>query len=114
MTEFEKAVNEIEKDDFTGESEQENVIEFLRDAKTATVTFSQGRYISKIKKLAERFPDEVQIVHENKQSIVAHIPVKYIKINRADRELTDEQKKELAERGRNALAGLRDKRTDSM
>ena len=55
--------------------EQENVIEFLKDAKTATVTFSQGRYISKIKKLAEKHPDEVEIIAVNKNSIMAHIPV---------------------------------------
>ena len=40
----------------------ENVIEFLRGSETALVTFSQGRYISQVKALAERFPEDVQIL----------------------------------------------------
>lgn len=40
MTKFEQAVSEKEKDTFTGDSEQENVVEFLTNSKTATVTFS--------------------------------------------------------------------------
>lgn len=74
------------------ESFNENVIEFLRDSKTATVTFSQGRYITRIKELAEKRPDDVQIMHENKDgSIVAHIPTSYIKIN-PTMELSEEQR----------------------
>lgn len=77
----------------------ENVVEFLLNEKTATVTFCQPRFITKIRKLAEKYPDECQITHENKDgSIVAHIPVKWIKISRIDRQLTDEQRAELAER----------------
>ena len=91
MNDFEKACNEVEKDE-TYESEVENAIEWIRDSKTATVTFSQGRYITKIKKLAEKYPDEVQIVAVNKSSIVAHIPVKAIKINIIEgREKTEEE-----------------------
>ena len=40
----------------------ENVLEFLRGSQTALVTFSQGRYISQVKTLAERFPEDVQIL----------------------------------------------------
>lgn len=100
MNEFEKASNEIEQDrDY--ELEQENVIEFLRDAKVATVTFSQVRYISKIEKLAEKYPDDVQIVHRNKGSIVAHIPVHYIQISNRKRDLSEEERKLLSERAKN-------------
>lgn len=78
---------------------QDNVIEFLKGDNTATVTFCQPRFITKIRKLAKKHPDECQITHENKDgSIVAHIPVKWIKISRIDRQLTDEQRAELAER----------------
>lgn len=108
MTEFEKAVSEKEEKYFTGEIEQENVVEFLRDAKTATVSFSQGRYIGKIKKLAEQYPEDVQIIHENRGSIVAHIPVSYVRIGKPKQmNLTDEQKEILRERGRNALQTFR-------
>ena len=52
MNEFEKASDAIEKDrDYRVNNE--NVIEFLRGADRATVSFSQGRFISKVKKLAK-------------------------------------------------------------
>lgn len=70
----------------------ENVIEFIRDEKTATVSFTQGRYITRIKELAKQKPDECKIVYTNKDgSIVAHIPTSWIKIN-PSRELSDEVK----------------------
>lgn len=96
--EFNKACDEVEDRDFN--LAQENVIEWLRNSETATVTFTQGRYITKIRKLAEKYPDKVQITAENKDgSIVAHIPVKAIKINIIEgRELTEDEKKVMAER----------------
>ena len=82
--------------------ERENAIEWINGQDMVTVTLSQGRYISKIKKLAEKFPDEVKIVKENTNgTILAHIPLNYIKINRASRDLTEEEREELAERARN-------------
>lgn len=96
MNEFEKACEEVNKD-YT--SEKENVIEWIKDTPTATVTFTQGRYITKVKKLAEQFPDKVQIVKINKDgTIIAHIPVSAVKINIIERNLTEEQKKMAAER----------------
>lgn len=77
----------------------ENVIEFLRGDERATVSFSQGRYISKIKKLANEYPDKVEIVAENQDgSICAHIPVKWVRIT-PERNLTEEQREKLRERG---------------
>lgn len=59
----------------------ENVIEFIRDEKRATVTFSQGRYKTRIRELAKRYPEECQIVAENQDgSICAHIPVAWVKV----------------------------------
>lgn len=103
MTIFEKECekNETERN---YELEEENVISFLRGSKTATVTFSQGRFISKIYKLAEKFPEDVQIVAENKNkegnvsSIVAHIPTHYLNISNRKRELSDEERKAIGER----------------
>ena len=90
------SVQSIAKEDPYGCDE--NTIEFTRDSKTATVTLSQGRYISKIKKLAESHPEECKILVENKDgSIVARVPVSWIKIN-PTRQLSDEQRNELAER----------------
>lgn len=81
--------NEVGKYSYEGE----NNIEFTQNSKTATVYFAQGRYISKIKKLKEKYPDEVDIAVENYDgSIVAHIPTKWIKISASKREMTDEQR----------------------
>lgn len=59
----------------------DNVIEFLKGSERATVTFSQGRYKSRIKKLAANRPEECQIVAENTDgSMCAHVPTSWIKI----------------------------------
>ena len=61
----------------------ENVLEFLRGSQTALVTFSQGRYISQVKTLAERFPEDVQILklpEDNHGYLLACLPVRYIKL----------------------------------
>lgn len=75
----------------------ENVIEFLKDEKQATVTFSQGRHKTKIKKLADKLPDECQIIAENKDgSLCAHIPVSWIKISPVKK--VSEEQRETARR----------------
>ena len=85
------------------ENMNENVLEWIKNEPVATVTFSQGKYITKIRKLAKRFPDECQITHENQDgSIVAHIPTKWIKINNPQRVMTEEEKRLAAERIRNS------------
>ena len=96
MNDFEKACEEVNKD-FT--SEKENVIEWIKNADVATVTFTQGRYITKIKELAKKYPDRVQITKENADgTLVAHIPVSAIKISIIERNLSEEQKRLAAER----------------
>ena len=99
MNEFEKACDQVEGNGL-GLTTQDNAIEFLRNAKVATVTFCQPRYISKIEKYAKDYPDEVQVVHRNKDSsIVAHVPVSYVKISRPrEVNLSDEERQALADR----------------
>lgn len=76
----------------------ENVIEWLNNDSEVTVTLNQRRYISKVKKLQEKNPDEVRIVAENKDgSIVAKLPIKYIKIS-APRKVSEEQRNQARER----------------
>lgn len=76
----------------------ENVIEFLRDHERATVTFSHGRYKTKIQKLAKERPGECQIVFENQDgSLCAHIPTSWVKII-PTRLLSEEQRQEIGER----------------
>ena len=80
----------------------ENAIEFIKGSTRTTVTFSQPRYINRIKELAEKYPEDCEIVAINKnasegESICAHIPTVWVKIN-PPRKLTDEQKEELTKR----------------
>ena len=73
-------VGEILMPEITGNVE--NVIEFTKDSERAAVTFCQGRYKSRIKKLTAERPEECEIVAEDQDgSLCAHIPVAWIKIN---------------------------------
>ena len=91
-------VKVISKPDSTGCNE--NVIEFVKDSNWATVTVTQGRYKSRIEKLAAERPEECEIVVKNRDgSMTAHIPVSWIRIN-PSMNLTEEQRKRIAERMR--------------
>lgn len=96
MNEFEKACN---TENYTGETTQENVIEWIRNDKTVTVTFANNtRFNTKVKKLADKYPEEVEIVKENSDgSIVAHLPLSYIKISHP-KIMSEENKIKAAER----------------
>lgn len=84
----------------------ENVIEFLKNSRTATVTFTNTKHVNRIKKLYEERGSEFKYFYENEDgSICAKLPLKWIKINagslpgtRAKREMTEEQKEELRQR----------------
>ena len=92
---------EIYLSDYT--AYMENTIEFTRDSSRATVTFSQGRYKTRIRRLAAERPDECEIVAENNDgSLCAHIPVIWVRII-PTQQLTDEQREERAETMRKNL-----------
>ena len=100
MNDFEKACNDVERDvmdSWSGEMTVENVIEWLQNKNVACCTFSQGRYISRLKKLKEKYPDDVKIIAENKDgSVVARFPVKWVKIGPPRKqELTEDRKEKL-------------------
>lgn len=89
-------IQDIAAEDSTGSSE--NVIEWVRDAKTALVTLTQGRYISRIRQLAADRPNECKIICNNADgSICARIPISWVKIN-PTLNLTEEQRKKIGER----------------
>lgn len=95
-------LNDVVLPDFNGTVE--NCIEFLKDQKRATVTFSQARYITRIKKFAEKYPEECEIVAVNKipgegEVICAHVPTTWIRVQPSvSKELTEEQRKEIGEK----------------
>ena len=103
MNEFEKACN---TENYTGESTQENVIEWLRGDKEVTVTFAnRTKFNTKVRKLAEKYPDKVEIVADNRDgSIVAHLPLNWIKVAKPrEVNLSEEQRIALGERLRKSL-----------
>ncbi len=56
---------------------KENVIEWITGDKTVTVALTQKRYINRVKMLAEKHPNLVEIVAENADgSLCAHLPLK--------------------------------------
>ena len=102
MNEFEKACN---TENYTGETTQENVIEWVRGDKEVTVMFcSNNRYNIRVRKYAEEYPDDVKIIADNRDgSIVAHLPLSWIKVSKPrEVNLTEEQKLEIVERFKSA------------
>lgn len=84
----------------------ENTIEFTKDSERATVTFSQGRYKTRIKKLAKSHPEECRIVAENQDgSLCAHIPVEWVKI--APLKRVSNERREISRRVMNSLHAKR-------
>ena len=88
---------------------RENVIGWFKGSEIATVTFSQGRYISMIKKLAEKHPDDVKILEISDGTILAYIPVKAIHISIRNTEMSEERKKAASERLKKAQAARKKK-----
>lgn len=61
---------------------KENSIEWYTGQDTITVSFTQKKYINKVKKLAQKHPNLVSILSENEDgSIFAHLPLKALKLS---------------------------------
>lgn len=93
---------------------KENAIEFLYGDKEATVTFCSPRYVSKIKKLSKDRPEECKIIAENEDgSVVAHVPIRWVKISPPRKmDMTEEKKEELRERMKKMQEAREKKRTE--
>lgn len=85
-------------------SERETTIQAIADEKTFTFYSSESKWINKITKLSKEHPEEVKITNTYKSddgfnSITAEIPKNYLKISHPRKvNMTEERKKELAER----------------
>lgn len=80
---------------------QDNCLEWITGQKKASVTFSQRKYVTKLKKYAEKYPEEIKVIAENNDgSICAHVPLSWVKFSppRKGREMSDEEKAAVAER----------------
>lgn len=92
------ALLDVPVGDATKGEQGENVIEWLKDSKMATVTLTQRRYITRIRQYAESRPGECSILAENADgSICARVPVSWVKIS-LPKNYTEEQKKEMQKR----------------
>lgn len=79
---------------------KETAFEYINEDKHGTFSTSEQKWINKITKYAEQYPDEVKIVHINEDgSLVAHAPKSWFKFSpKKKREYTEEQLVELRQR----------------
>lgn len=83
----------------------DNCMEWLTGQRIGAVTFSQKRWINKIKSYAKDYPDEIKIIAEDPNgTIYAHVPISWFKFSppRKGREFSEEEKSAAAERLKNA------------
>ena len=89
------------------EKNKENAIEWLTGQDTITLSLTQQRYITKVRKLKKKFPKLVKIRTNKDGSIFAKLPLSALKLSiilREGVELSEEEKDALVERlqkGRN-------------
>lgn len=95
MTKFEQISNILNQS--TSPDLRENCIYWLDGDKVATVNVnSNSRYASRIRKMAEKYPDDVHIFSDG-DYMVACVPTKAIKISIIEgREMTEERKQALS------------------
>ena len=88
----------------------ENCIEWITGQHTITCTISQGRFVKKIKNMAEQYPNKVRILKENSDgTILAKLPLKSLKLSIIERELTEEQREEMSKKFKQRMWGGEDK-----
>ena len=78
------------------EQNNENCIEWISGQHNIVCSISQQKYISKIKKLAEKYPKKVKIKFNKDGTICAKLPIKALKLSIIERELSEEQRQEMS------------------
>ena len=79
---------------------RENCIEWENNQHKITVSFCQEKWINKVKKLKENYPDDVEIIAENEDgSICAKLPAKFLKLS-PPKKVSEEQRQAASERFR--------------
>ena len=117
MTIFEKA-SSVVNNSRDATDMRENCIYWCDGDKFATVNVNgNGRYATRIRKLAEEHPEEARIFSDEKGGyLVAAIPVKAIKLNILHgngKEWTEEEREVQRERMRALLEAKRNKANDT-
>lgn len=74
---------------------KDNSVDWYTGENIITGTFSQRKWVNKIKRLAASHPDDVKIVVENQDgSILAKMPLSYFKLT-PPRQVSDEQRERM-------------------
>ena len=80
----------------------ETACDYLSCDKHATFCSSETKWINKIRKLAEEYPDEVEIQvqpEDNQGMILAHVPKSWFKLNPPRKSnMTEEQREAMIQR----------------
>lgn len=75
----------------------ENAIEWLTGDERITVSFTQKKFANKLRALAKKYPDEVDLIENQDGSVFGHMPIKYLRLSHP-RKISDEQRQKLSER----------------
>lgn len=83
---------------------RETSIERVQGDSYCTVYTGEKKFVNKLKKMAEEYPEDVNIISEDCLGIVAHVPYDWFKFISPKRKhnLTDEQRQAASERMRRA------------
>lgn len=73
---------------------RDNSVEWYTGQTIVTCTFSQRKWINKIKRLAEKHPEEVNIQFTHSDCIVVKMPISYIKIS-PPKKVSEEQRERM-------------------
>lgn len=82
---------------------RETSIEYIANETYATFYSSEAKWKRKIHSFQKSYPNEIKIIHEDDDSILAHIPKSWFKITPPRKmNLSEEQRAAAAERMSNA------------
>lgn len=83
---------------------QETCVEFVKSEPTLSWYSSDSKWIARMVQLANERPDEVKIVYKDEDGLMVHCPASWFKSPKPPikRDLTPEQREELAERMKQA------------
>ena len=77
---------------------RENGIEWVTGDKEIACSFSQKKYVNKVKSLAKKFPDQVKVIENEDGSVFAKLPLSAFKLSISSRVFTDEEREAVAMR----------------
>ena len=80
------------------QSSKEFYLEFFFDRDYMGISTNIGKYVNKLTKLKEKYPDDVDIIINPENWIYAKLPVSWFKFPSPKRRVTEEQRQAASER----------------